>query len=212
MLGFKEMRFPVEVSAWAVGGPEWNTRVFELDNGEESRIQVWQYPLHKFDVGAGLREVANATATKTFQFRARGRAFGFRMLDPFDSAAAASEGKLIATGVGSTYQLCKDYVEDGDTFRRPIVKPIPGTVVMTKNGTPIADSVDYATGLAVITGVVGGDVLAWSGRYDVPVRFDEDWLQIGQNAGGLMDWNSIKLVELRRPGTSTGTPPTYTGL
>ena len=41
------------------------------------------------------------------------------------------------------------------------------------------------------------DVLTWSGEYDIPVRFDADWLQIGLDPGGLLNWNSVTLQELR---------------
>jgi uncharacterized protein (TIGR02217 family) len=43
------------------------------------------------------------------------------------------------------------------------------------------------------------ETLTWSGEFDIPVRFDVDWLQIGLNPGGLLDWSQANLVELRNP-------------
>ena len=40
------------------------------------------------------------------------------------------------------------------------------------------------------------DTLTWSGEYDIPVRFDTDWLQIGHD-GGLLQWQGVTLVETR---------------
>ena len=41
------------------------------------------------------------------------------------------------------------------------------------------------------------DVLTWSGEFDIPVRFDADWLQVGLDPGGLLNWNGVTLQELR---------------
>lgn len=43
------------------------------------------------------------------------------------------------------------------------------------------------------------ETLTWSGEFDIPVRFDVDWLQIGLDSGGLLNWSQANLVELRNP-------------
>lgn len=43
------------------------------------------------------------------------------------------------------------------------------------------------------------ETLTWSGEFDIPVRFDVDWLQIGLDPGGLLNWSQANLVELRNP-------------
>lgn len=40
------------------------------------------------------------------------------------------------------------------------------------------------------------DALVWVGQFDIPVRFDMDWLQVGQDTGLLL-WDNITLIELR---------------
>ena len=205
---FKEMRFPLEVSAWMVGGPEWKTNIVSTDSGAESRASVWQYPLHKWDCGAGLRLVANAEATKRFQFLVRGRAYGFRVQDPFDFVADVGQGALIATATANVYQLVKLYAAGGDVFQRIITKPVPGSGLVVMNASAdVTAGLDYTSGLATITGVSNVSTLSWSGPFDVPVRFENDWLQIGIDSGGLLNWTGVSLVELRVAGTSSGTPP-----
>jgi hypothetical protein len=41
------------------------------------------------------------------------------------------------------------------------------------------------------------DVLIWSGTFDVPVRFDDDWLQLQYDPGGLLQYNNIIVREVR---------------
>jgi len=43
------------------------------------------------------------------------------------------------------------------------------------------------------------ETLTWAGEFDIPVRFDVDWLQIGLDPGGLLNWTQANLVELRNP-------------
>ena len=43
------------------------------------------------------------------------------------------------------------------------------------------------------------ETLTWVGEFDIPVRFDVDWLQIGLDPGGLLNWAQANLVELRNP-------------
>jgi len=43
------------------------------------------------------------------------------------------------------------------------------------------------------------ETLTWTGEFDIPVRFDVDWLQVGLDPGGLLMWQQANLVELRNP-------------
>lgn len=208
MADFKEMRLPLEISAWMVGGAMFNTRVFGVQNGDATRLGLWEFPQQKWDIPAGETLIANAPACKLFQLRARGRLYGFRVLDHLDYAATFDEGHFVATGTANVYQMVKTYTQDGDTFVRTIVKPIPGTCSVTNNGVPVVDPIDYSTGLATVTGVSDVSLLLWSGFFDVPVAFNDDWLQIGFNSNGtLLNWNNAGITELRRIDSSSGTPP-----
>jgi len=40
------------------------------------------------------------------------------------------------------------------------------------------------------------DSLVWAGQFDIPVRFDMDWLQVGIDTG-LMLWDNITIIEIR---------------
>lgn len=43
------------------------------------------------------------------------------------------------------------------------------------------------------------ETLTCAVEFDIPVRFDVDWLQVGLDAGGLLNWQQANLVELRNP-------------
>jgi uncharacterized protein (TIGR02217 family) len=45
----------------------------------------------------------------------------------------------------------------------------------------------------------GSETLTWVGEFDIPVRFDVDWLQVGLDPGGLLNWAQANLIELRNP-------------
>ena len=207
------MRLPLEMSAWMVGGPMWNTRVFTTQGGDVTRLGLWDYPLHKFDISAGMRMVPDAAKTKLFHMRARGKLYGFRVLDPHDFQVGVGEGFLIETDEPGIYQLVKRYTEDGDTFQRIIKKPIPGTVTVYNLSDAVPDDpVDYSTGLVEIDAddVAGISDLRWVGAFDTPMCFTDDWLQIGMNTGGLLNWNNAGVLEVRRIDASFGTPPPLT--
>jgi uncharacterized protein (TIGR02217 family) len=280
-------RFPEEVSAWARGGPEFQTAIAMAGGGAEMRNSIWTYPLCKWDIGGGLRTIANAQATIAFHRNAAGRANGFRMLDPFDNSATVSTGVQGTSGLGTglpTSQLYKNYTIGGSTAARKISKPVVGTVslqravaAMTAGSAPgnyaldtttgiityVADSSAAVTGVTVgattqvtlasalsglavggalyLSGLTGADAAAlngaapaitniagavytlavnttgltitaagngykypqptesmtWAGSFDVPVRFDNDWLQLSLDEGGLLSYDAVILKELR---------------
>jgi len=77
---------------------------------------------------------------------------------------------------------------------------------VTGNGPYVFSLAVVTTGMTITLGTGTGykypqttETLTWTGEFDIPVRFDVDWLQIGLNPGGLLDWSQSNLVELRNP-------------
>lgn len=197
-------RFPDIAAGLLVGGEEFLTQVVITTSGAEKRNSMWTVPRRRYRIGNAQQHVRAAMATAAFFRLVGGRRDGFRVKAPFDWSASVAEG-LVGTGVGTgtaAYQLRKSY---GYGITADIKKPVVGTVSVFKNGslvTPGAGAGQYA--LDTTTGIVtfvapfptGGDTLTWSGEYDIPVRFDTDWLQIGHD-GGLLQWQGVSLTELR---------------
>lgn len=203
-------RFPDNIAFGATVGPTYLTVVTPVYSGRDGRIPAWSQSRVRFDVGRRAMNAADTSALDAFFRTVKGRAYGFRIKDWTDYVVTTAQGVLLpflmppqATAV---YQLAKFYVSGALSETRLIQKPVPGTVAVYKNGTPIATglTLDTTTGLVTISPTpLDTDVLSWSGQFDVPVRFDADEMkkQImdrnGPNGDLLVNWDSIPIVEIR---------------
>ncbi|EAR51075.1 hypothetical protein OG2516_04234 [Oceanicola granulosus HTCC2516] len=207
---FHDVRFPVSLSFGARGGPERRTEIVTLANGAEERNTPWAHSRRRFDAGLGLRSLDDLETVIAF-FEARaGQLHAFRWKDWSDfkscrpSASPAPTDQLLGLGdeTTATFQLVKHYGTGGDTYARPITRPVAGTVQVAVGGSPVTEgvewSVDTATGLVTFTHPpdVGGEVTAGF-EFDVPVRFDTDRIETSLasfNAGEVPD---LPVVEVR---------------
>jgi len=181
-------RFPPSISYQSSGGPVWNTQVVQTASGREQRIQSWQDALRKWDAMNGVRTDAQLDELHAWFLVTAGMAHGFRFKDWKDYSATSTNGSglINATGLGNgtaTGQLYKLYSVGSSGYARKIVKPVPGTVTIRKNGNVVAFGtgsgqcqLDTATGVVTFYGTApsGSDTLTWTGEFDVPVRFDTD--------------------------------------
>jgi uncharacterized protein (TIGR02217 family) len=194
---FIEERLLDCVSYGTAGGPSWLTRRVRLNSGVMRRNPRRSRPLYKYAVifknllPDGHSEVINA-------FNAcMGGVHSFRIKDWSDYQAVDETFEVLGTGVEQSVQLDKVYTFGPQGIRRPIRKPVVGTVELTANNIPITSSVDYTTGVATFT-AGDGAVLRWSGEFDVPVMFSDDELQFSfddRNAEGLFLTADVQLEE-----------------
>ena len=56
---FHDVRFPIAVSFGATGGPERRTEIVRLTSGLEKRNARFAGSRHRYDVGTGLRSLAD---------------------------------------------------------------------------------------------------------------------------------------------------------
>lgn len=195
MATFSEALFPVEVSAWAVGGRGFKTTIVQTYGGEEFRNAAWAQSLGEWEVTDAFRSInpnsAHAMAAlRNFLMAGMGQLLGFRFRDPQDNT---DEGhgilKLIS---GANWQLYKRYTITSLTYDQIIQKPVSPIVVT--GGT--VNTIDYTTGIVTMT---SGTPTAWTGTFDIPARFAEDMPKIGldNSTGALYDWQQLKIIELR---------------
>ncbi|HEQ98804.1 MAG TPA: TIGR02217 family protein [candidate division Zixibacteria bacterium] len=177
---FHEVQFPTDISYESSGGPEFSTEVIELGSGHERRNQNWTYARQRWNVGYGVREKGQLDSLRAFFYARKGRAYGFRFKDHDDYQATGEE---LGTGDGSEteFQLIKTYSSGGESYERKITKPVSGTV------TIYIDSVEQASGWSVdtTTGIVtfsspptSGEVITADFDFDIPVRFESDYLPV----------------------------------
>lgn len=201
LANFHEVNFPVPLALAASGGPERRTEVVTLASGAEARNAIWAGSRRRWDVGSAVTRIEMLQAVVSF-FEARsGRLNGFRFRDALDDrsgapgAAVSALDQVIGTGDGATaaFQLVKDY----GGYSRRILKPVAGSVVVTVDGVGVAVSVDAATGIVTLAAPPAEGAVVTAGyRFDCPVRFDTDRLDVNLEAFGAGRVLSIPLIEL----------------
>ncbi len=198
---FHEVSFPVPLALAASGGPERRTEVVTLASGAEARNAIWAGSRRRWDVGSAVSRLDTLQEVVAF-FEARGgRLNGFRFRDVLDERSSApgsavtATDQVIGTGDGSTtvFQLVKAY----GSYSRPILKPVAGSVVVAVDGADVSASTDVSTGtIALAAAPAAGAVVTAGYRFDCPVRFDTDRLDVNLEAFGAGRILSIPLVEL----------------
>lgn len=209
-MAFHEVRFPANLSFGSTGGPERRTDVVTLANGFEERNTPWAQSRRRYDAGLGLRSLDDVAALISFFEARRGQLYGFRWKDWADFKSCKPSGRVsdldqvIGTGdaVRTVFELAKTYDPEGNAFRRPILKPVAGTVVVAVAGNPQIETVDYA--LDLVAGTVTfmlppdvGTVVTAGFEFDVPVRFDADRIAVSVASFQAGEVPSVPVMEVR---------------
>ena len=145
---FHEVRFPLDISRSARGGPTRRTDIVTLSSGREHRNARWAHSRRRFDAGYGVKTLAALALVIAFFEERRGRLIGFRWRDRVDwksgavNAAVTPFDQRIGTGNGvlTSFQLVKSYGGTNAPYLRPIRKPVPGTARLAVGGAEIAAS------------------------------------------------------------------------
>jgi len=282
-------RLPDNVRKSLNGGPQYLTNVVGLPSGREYRDRKRAVGLGQWTAEHGPHSESDTAELVDFYRALGGRFVGFRWKDHFDYTVTGNAGELgggIGTGL-PTYQLYKIYTKGAYEERRPIYKPVSGSVAVTRNAvavtagsgagqiaidtttgiiTFVADAISAASAITVgvttqvvlaanpgsliageklyLAGFTGadaaevnglahtinsvsgsgpytfalgtntsgktitlgsgegraypqaGDTLAWTGEFDVPVRFTNDNMDISFVTQGWFQWNNVGITEI----------------
>jgi uncharacterized protein (TIGR02217 family) len=211
MDGFHEVRFPLDISLRGRGGPERRTDVVTLGSGREQRNARWARSRRRYEAGYGVKTLAGLSGVIAFFEERRGKLYGFRWRDRGDyssglpGAAVTPLDQAIGRGDGTktAFQLIKTYGASFAPYARDILKPVQDTVRVAVAGvekSPGGDfDVDSATG--IVTFAAGsippaGAAITAGYLFDVPVRFDTDYLEIDLAAFEAGEIPKIPLIEL----------------
>lgn len=198
-MSFHDVRFPVDISYGSTGGPEFFTDVTQMASSKEQRSSNWQEARARYNVSPGVKTRSKASELIAF-FRARkGKAYSFRLKDWADYSAS---GQNLGTGNGTltNFQLVKKYTSGPVTETRIIKKPVSGTVIPYLNGVQQSGnfSVDLTNGVIIFnTAPANGVVVTADFEFDVPVRFNEDYLPISLESKDSFKIEKIELVEIK---------------
>lgn len=212
MPAFHETLFPLDIALGAAGGPERATEIVTTLTGREERNTRLRHSRRRWDAGFGVKSLTQLSAVVAFFEERRGRLHGFRWRDRLDHSSAmpgAVHGPFdqrIGTGDGSrvAYSLGKTYGATHAPYIRPIEKPVAGSVRLAVGGVERTQGVHFTldptsgriTFLAGHVPPSGASVTAGF-LFDVPVRFDTDFLEVNLSAFEAGEIPRIPLVEIR---------------
>ena len=212
MSAFHEILFPLDIALGSAGGPERRTDVVTLGSGREERNARWAHSRRRYNAGYGIKSFEALSAVVAFFEERRGRLYGFRWRDRLDHSSATPGAPVtpmdqpIGVGDGATaaFQLVKSYGAAHAPYARPIVKPVGGSVRVAVGGIEAGQGSDFtcdaATGIVTfLPGHVPGAGAAVTAGFlfDVPVRFDTDYLEVDLAAFAAGSVPRIPLLEIK---------------
>lgn len=209
-IGFHEVRFPANLSFGSLGGPERRTEIVTLANGFEERNTPWAHSRRRYDAGLGMRSLDDVATLIAFFEARQGQLYGFRWKDWADfktckpSETVAFDDGEIGRGDGQTreFRLAKTYASGEVQYRRPVAKPVSGTVRVGVEGQELAEAVDWSvdleTGLITFETPPSDGTLVTAGfEFDVPVRFDTDRIAASVASFQAGEVPNVPVVEVR---------------
>lgn len=197
-MSFLEIRFPESIAFNSSSILEFNTTIIKAKNGYEQRNINWNSNKMKFNIINGIKTKTELDELITFFRNVKGAGYGFRFKDFTDYQA---ENQYIGVGDGETkeFQLIKAYrVSDNIVYYRKITKPVISTVRVFINDIESKDfNIDLTTGLITLNTAPEIDsTIKASFEFDVPVRFENDIMEITMNSINSGNVKEIILAEI----------------
>lgn len=206
MTPFFDGRAPIP-GHWAiVGGPERRTDIVALASGREVRNAPRAHALRRYELSGAFASLDEMAALIAFFEARRGPLQAFRFRDPADDRSCAPSSEPAATdqrlGAGDgerrAFALRKTYGAGPDAYVRPIVKPIVVGIVAAVAGVATTGfHCNEATSEIVFDAppTAGAEVSAGF-RFDTPVRFEADRLELERDAFGAGRASKLVLREV----------------
>lgn len=197
-MSFLEIRFPESIAFNSSSILEFNTTIIKSKNGYEQRNINWNTNKMKFNIINGIKTKAELDEVITFFRNVRGAGYGFRFKDWTDYQV---DNQYLGLGDGITkeFQLIKSYrVSDNIVYYRKITKPVISTVRVFINDIESKDfNIDLTTGLITLNTVPEIDsIIKANFEFDVPVRFENDIMEITMNSINSGNIKDITLIEI----------------
>ncbi|CAN1559372.1 Protein of unknown function DUF2460 [Sphingomonadaceae bacterium] len=206
MQAFEDILFPVEIGREAEAIAEFSTQIVTTKSGHERRNSDWSDARMSYDVTPGVRSEDELAELIQFFRARRGSAIAFRFSDPFDDSSNGMLGQptpldqplAIGDGIRTRFSLVKSYGVGPDQQVRHITRPRPGSISVAINGSP---STNWSLGdqgeIIFADPPATGTVITAGFRFDVPVRFVDDRIEVNRATFGAGAMPSVMLVEVK---------------
>lgn len=199
---FDDVSFPIAIGREAKVEATTSTAIAAGAGGAEQRNSEWAEARLKFDAGPGVRSEADLAALIAFFRARRGAAKAFRFRDPFDDSSNGMTGEVgpldQALGTGDGVRVSFPLVKDYDGAPRRITRPVPGSVRVAVAGAEMTAFTLDPLGVLVLDQVPPEGAVVTAGyRFDVPVRFGEDRLEVSRATFLAGEAMSVALIEVR---------------
>ena len=180
------------------GGPEFQTRIVSLTNGRERRNANWSQPRHKYSAPyLNISREAYRDIKRMF-YVCRGMQNAFRFRDELDYQATDQQFG-IGDGVTDTFQLLTVSVADGVPYGRNVYALASTPEIMVDGVITAGLTVDMDRGLVTFdTPPSVGELLTWSGDFDIWVRFNQDYLPFSLDNPDATN-GSVEVIEVPPP-------------
>ncbi len=203
---FDNVLYPFALGRSASVAPEFSTSIAVTASGHELRNSLWSDARLHFDVGPGIRSEGELSDLIAFFRARRGPARGFRLMDPFDNSSNGMTGvptmldQLLGLGDGARtdFQLLKTYGGGAEPQVRAITRPRIDTIVVSVGGAATSAWTLGEKGMIRLAAAPATGVQVRAGfRFDVPVRFAEDRLDVSAVNFAAGEAPSVPLIEVR---------------
>lgn len=185
------------------------TDVVVMGSGFEERNATWADSRRRYDASMGLRDVDDLHDVLEFFEARNGRLIGFRWKDwadhrsgrPRSTPQPGDQSLGIGDGLQTDFQLQKTYTSGPRSYVRAVTKPVEGTVRVEVGGIELSSgafSVDTTTGTVSLASPPGVGTEVRAGyEFDVPVRFDADYISVSIDAFKAGSVPQIDVIEVK---------------
>lgn len=193
---FYDIVFPESISIKSSYIIEYNTIINKSKNGGELRISNYDYPLLSYNVINDLKTKKELEEIINFFKLVKGRAYGFKFKDWLDYKAI-NQNIAIANGEQTEFQLIKTYNINNKIQIRKITKPENVSVFVNQQNITQNININYSSGIITFNTPPEKDtIITATFDFYVPVRFDNDKIEIIMKNDKVGEIKDLKIVEL----------------
>lgn len=193
---FYDIVFPESISMKSSYMIEYNTIINKSKNGSELRISNYDYPLLSYNVINDIKTKKELEEIINFFKLVKGRACGFKFKDWLDYKAV-NQNIAVADGEQKSFQLIKTYNINNQLQIRKITKPKQVNVFINNQSVVENININYNNGIITFdTPPEKDSIITASFEFYVPVRFDNDKIEIIMKNEKVGEIKDLKIIEL----------------